>query len=380
MNHAQKTLLALLKCALHQKTAEGDPETDWSAVFAEASIQTVTALAAKALPSTLSNAERAQWRNAEYVQLAHYVRYLAAQDELCRLFRDCEIPMAILKGSAAAMYYPQPSLRAMGDIDLIVAPELYPRAKALMLEAGYAEKHESMRHCEMMKNGIEFELHNRFSRGLDIESYVTEGLKSIAAGTIEGHDFPMLPRLSNGMVLLEHMRSHLESGMGLRQMIDWMMYVERELDDEFWNSCFCAAAKEKKLDVLATVAARTCQKYLGLSDTVTWCSGADERLCDILVENVLSSGNFGQKHGTGGKVEMVANNIRKNGFLRNLQMAGLSNWIAAKEHPALRPFAWLYQIFRYSGQIMRARRGKRIIEDLNRSRERLEMLEKLNIK
>ena len=49
VNQAQSVLLKLVRCARCQKTAVGDPETDRSAVFTEASIQTVTALAAKAL-------------------------------------------------------------------------------------------------------------------------------------------------------------------------------------------------------------------------------------------------------------------------------------------------------------------------------------------
>ena len=81
---------------------------------------------------------------------------------------------------------------------------------------------------------------------LDIEDCIQPGIQNAERGTVEGHAFPMLPRLANGLVLLAHMRSHIRVGLGLRQMIDWMMYVERELDDAFWASEFQAAAKAKK--------------------------------------------------------------------------------------------------------------------------------------
>ena len=37
-----------------------------------------------------------------------------------QLFENNNIPLVILKGTAAAMYYPKPQLRTMGDIDFLV--------------------------------------------------------------------------------------------------------------------------------------------------------------------------------------------------------------------------------------------------------------------
>ena len=42
-----------------------------------------------------------------------------------------------LKGTAAAMYYPEPQLRTMGDIDAIVPMALLPAAEQLLLADGY---------------------------------------------------------------------------------------------------------------------------------------------------------------------------------------------------------------------------------------------------
>ena len=137
MNQAQKTLLDLLRCALRGERCEKQEKQDWNAVLDEANNQTVTALAAAALPASLSDEERKPWKNAQYIQVDFYTRYMFAQDELCRLFAENGIPMVILKGSAAGIYYARPSLRAMGDIDLIVPRELFSQAKELMISTGY---------------------------------------------------------------------------------------------------------------------------------------------------------------------------------------------------------------------------------------------------
>ena len=380
MNPAESTLLNLIRHALRQSRYTEDGEADWSAVFDEAKAQTVLALAGDRLPETVPKEDRAEWDRRSNAQLASYIRYLYAQDELCGLFAAHRIPMAILKGSAAAVYYPQPSLRAMGDIDLIVPEDRFSQAEDLMQRSGYTVlRRDKLRHTEFEKDGQEYELHRRFSREIDVERYITDGLQHLELGNLEGHAFPMLPKLANGLILLDHMRHHIKTGVGLRQLIDWMMYVERELDDAFWVSAFQAAAKEKDLDVLAITATRACQLFLGLPEEISWCSGANETLCRQLMETLLSSGNFGRKKGSGSRVEAVAINIQQRGFFRNLQVVGKANWKTLKRFPWLSPFAWLYQIFRYCRQMLRTGRRSRTFGDLRCSREKRSMMKKLHI-
>lgn len=51
--------------------------------------------------------------------------------------------------------------------------------------------------------------------------------------------FLMLPPLANGMVLLVHLAQHLKTRLGIRQVIDWMLFVKNELNNEFWDHSFC---------------------------------------------------------------------------------------------------------------------------------------------
>ena len=381
MNQAQKTLLALLKHALREERYEDAPEQDWNAVLDEANIQAVTALAASALPASLTEEDGKPWKKAQYTQLGAYTRYMYAQDELCRLFAENAIPMLILKGSAAGIYYARPGLRAMGDIDLIVPRELFPQAKELMLRSGYMMKRDDNgRHIEYEKNRLEYELHHTYShRDENIESYVTEGLRNCVTAEVDGHMIPMLPRLSNGIVLLDHLRHHLREGVGLRQLIDWMMYVDRELDDEFWRESFCAAARQEHMEILAKAAARLCQRHLGLRDTIGWCADVSDELCDFLLENVLSSGNFGQKNKGSVRVESTAASIRNAGLLRYLQKGGEIHWGALKKYPWLRPLAWAYQLYRYAGLFLNKQYRSDFAGKLDKGNKKYRMLKELDL-
>lgn len=231
------------------------------------------------------------------------------------------------------------------------------------------------------KNGISFELHHHFSHEeVDIENYLIDGLKRREVAKIGKHEFPMLPKMENGLVLLDHMRNHLKSAIGLRQIIDWMMFVNAELTDEMWNSGFGLIVKDKGLEKFTITATRMCQIYLGLSERITWCKGADEELCKRLMVNIIKTGNFGHKNGSGTSVERVSSNIRRKGLFRYLQFAGEYNWKAYHKHHWLKPFAWIYQGFRYIRLgISTGRKKKQVSGDLQRGKEREELLKDLGI-
>ena len=370
MTAGQHELLNLIRISLWSDTEWPHPAP---AVLSEARKQAVVPLIAPNSPEATQHT-------------AHYLRILYAQDALAALFAEAGIPMVILKGSAAAIYYPEPVLRTMGDIDLIVPQEMFDGAVALMAHAGYKkEAGESAkpdaRHVVFVKDEITFELHHHFSsEGIDIEKYVTRGLASPVMADLAGHSFSMLPALENGIMLLAHVAQHLRNELGLRQMIDWMMYVHAVLTDEFWYSEFQSTAADCGLETLAITATRLCQKHLGLPDVLTWCSGADEELVDALLDNLLVTGNFGHSHGSGSSVETVATNIKRKGLFRYLQQQGERNWQTYQNHKILKPFCWLYQSFRYIRRGFKTGRScAQLAQDYSRSRSRYDLLTRLGI-
>lgn len=380
MKLEEQVLLSLIK-----KSQFGiEDAIDWDgvdidALFKEVSMQSVLCLVASSIPPERVNPK---WIEAQYRQKSSYIRYCHAQDELKKVLDDTGVPFVILKGNASAISYKDPSLRMMGDIDFLVPQDLYTKTKNILAVAGYVEGEDNGRHCHFRKDGTEFEIHHHFSHfdEIDIESYVIDGLNSREIVSIEGHDFPVLPKLANGLVLLDHFRRHLESAVGLRHVIDWMMYVYRNLDDEFWFSQFKPVVEEKGMDKLAVTITRMCQIYLGLPETITWCKDADPETCGSLIDLIFISGNFGCKNGQGHSVEKVSTNIKREGLFHWLQYAGEHNWEAYHKHHCLKPLCWIYQIFRYAKQgIKSGRNNKQLKSDLDRSKERYELLKKLGI-
>ena len=383
MNNNEIVLLSLIQRSLIHNDAEITADVDWSAVLLEAQQQAVVSIAAQGLPVDMPQKAREEWRAAEYRQLAYNIRYWNAQDQLDCLLKENGIPYVILKGASAAMLYPHPLQRSMGDIDFLVPPDQFEKAQELLQANGYQPEHEpSDRHVGFKKGNISFELHRRFSYpDLDMEEDLIAGISRAEKQTVEGHVFYTLPKAENGLVLLSHLWNHLHTGVGLRQVIDWMMYALNEVDDETRNAGFSDLIEKYGLEKLAVTTAGACQRYLGMPNTHTWYADADDDLCEDLMTEVLNAGNFGRKQPSAGeevsKVKTALSGIQRYGFIRHLQRQGEVNWTAYHSHPWLKPFAWLYQLVRYPVLWIKSPRRQKISTLVKRENEINALLKRL---
>lgn len=356
MDPTTEAIFSLLKTSLWGDARFPLPDldgTDWTAVFAELRYHAIQNLAvdqlAKADPS-----HKGQYLKSAMTGFSHWYRLMGVQQDVCRLLKKAGIPCAVLKGAAASSAYPNPAHRSMGDVDLIVKPEDFDRAYALLIQDAEFIG-ENYRHKELRKNGIIIELHRAFSTFSDpqkrtlLDGWIFEGIDAAHPVSLEGYAFPMLPMQPHGLVLLEHINVHMESGLGLRQIIDWMMFADRNLSDEIWTATFAPRVQQLGLENLALTVTRMCQLYLGLRNDLTFCHSADDPLCRELMAHILKQGNFGRKqpksHNKIVGILSTAKNIPA--LFRVLQRYGCINWPAVQKYPFLKPFAWIHQICRY---------------------------------
>lgn len=351
---------------------------DWEPAFEEMKLQTVAALPYHILPD-----DATQWRNYCMREMAQCIRVMHAQDQLLRLLEGNGIPCVILKGSAAAMYYPHPYLRTMGDVDFLVKRKDLEKAAALLETNGYLlardKEEEKPYHYKYLKEQIFFELHWRI--GIISEhdekriAFFEEGIDQREWHEMEGYRFPVLPREHNGLVLILHINQHLRSGLGLRQIIDWMMYVYKLPPDE-WGE-LQTLLKESGMLKLAWTVTALCQRYLGLRKIV---EDDTDLPVDELLEFILEKGNFGRKVGIDGDIAHFGMASSANGFFKCLQVGGINRWKAARKYKILRPFAWLYQAVRLTGILVRNRKlpGK-VLEEARRGASQRHLIEALGL-
>ena len=323
---------------------------DWNVVFTEMKYQSIAALPCEWLKTNLPEAK--PWSKFCYSQQGQWVRVMYGQTQLIQLLEMNSIPSVIIKGSAAAMYYPHPMLRSMGDVDFLVKRCDFKRTASILEANGYAlyhDKNPHLHHYGYSKDKINFELHKRLGIVSDADKRLLtlfeKGIDNREWRELGGHSFPVMPWHLNGLVLIFHINQHLRSGLGLRQIIDWMMYVS-QLSVNQWEKLI-PLLKRTGMYRLAITTTAMCHKYLGLNKSLSGIEEADEDVCDKLLSYIMEKGNFGSKAGLYGKTASFSlTSVGISGFFRRLQVGGLIQWKAAKKYPILRPFAWIYQSIR----------------------------------
>ena len=369
------------------------PDGLWPAVRAELVAQSVIGYPANAIEDLeLSPADQAEYLALAGKNLWGWYRLMKAQDSVLTEFRQANIPVAVLKGAAAAANYTQPKSRSMGDIDLIVPPDHFDRAFALLERLGWendAPLEINPRHAGFQKADCpEIELHRYFSTCTDkrqadfLDQAIYDAIPRVEWTDVEGFSVPVLPPLENGLVLLAHVNQHLGSGLGLRQILDWQMFVEAYLTDELWEHEFQHAAQRIGMEKLAITATWLCRTHLGLQTSARWFDGADAQLADDLLRYIMHRGNMGRKVKRSTQAtRIVMHSFRSPAALvRYLYTGGRSHWAPARKHAWLAPAACIYQI----GHVIRKGLARNtsmgeLVNDARRAQQEIDLLKRLEV-
>jgi len=388
MDNIKNVFCQLIREALFGEKTEYNASIDWEEVYREVKLQALFGLFSDMLPDLpLPENIRMQWENDVFSQYIAGVRVRSGQAELVDLLNSAQVPFVILKGTAAAIYYPKPDYRTMGDVDFLVKEKDYLRVQKLLEENGFEHSYvyqDNYRHESFNKYNVEFECHHSFAdrqrrRYRLIDSLLINNIDHAVYVNHQGDCFPILPNIANGIVLIEHIAIHLGCGLGMRQIIDWMMYVDSFVDDDCWYRDLKDTYEKLGLDVLAVTVSNLCQSFFGLNGDLQWCKNADPDVCSELFDLIFDYGNFGVKTPTDNKVVAVISRS-KSGFFKNLKTAGEHNWKALHRFPFLKPLAPIYQLGRYSVQAITTKGAiKGISSKAKKANKNTELFKKLGI-
>lgn len=321
---------------------------------------------------------------------------LKEQEELLELLYSNGFHPLILKGWAAAQYYPSPDKRTFGDIDILFSEEEFYSAVDLLVANGFAHRDKEARvdhHLPLVKDGIVIEPHIAVG-GLPekenareyLKQLFYDGLKKPAVKSLLGYEMPFFPDLQNGLVLLLHIRGHLKGGLGLRQIADWMVFVKLHLDDNAYKTEWEEILDKAGLDKLAKVSTALCIKYLGLEGNYTWCNDADDKTVDRMMTFIFEQGNFGHKQRN---ADLGAKSISRTGgivgFNKQLYESGVYHWsvrnksINPETRPILRTLAWFYGLGHYFNKLHKKGGLPYLVKSYSEAKERRKFFSSLGL-
>jgi hypothetical protein len=170
-----------------------------------------------------------------YVYLATATTQDEALDDITSLLNNASIRFVLLKGSYLRTLYPEPHMRSMGDIDVLVEPHHMERIHNILDKNGYANPVNGPAHDLFTHpNGVTIEVHPHLARPID-------GVPVPLFDAIWDHAHPvhaMEHRLEPNyelVYLIYHLAKHFRSGgIGLRSVLDIGLLGEHHQSDLDW--------------------------------------------------------------------------------------------------------------------------------------------------
>ncbi len=344
-------------------------EDNLNAVWCEAYAQAVTLMAFHN-----SNYEVLKSDKCEYIRkklsntLAKNAKIDFEHVRICNIMKNAGIPCTILKGFSSALYYPDPLMRSMGDVDFLVDTDDFEKAADAFKYNGYksAEKGNDV-HDIFLGNICRCEMHFQPSgipkgkAGVKVRKYLSSLLENSRKVQTELGEITVPSAFHHGLIILLHMCHHLTGdGLGLRHLCDWAVFINSVGEAEFIE-LYEKVLKDIGLWEFAKIMTYISSEYLGMPE-MKWAENSDKKLADYILIDIIIGGNFGQKNADRSHESLLITSKNEKGIsmLRQFFISANSivynNWKAARKYKFLLPFGWLFFGGRY---ILRSLSGKR---------------------
>lgn len=340
---------------------------------AESSQQAVEAIALEGLgEDPIEEEVRMHWIKRSVQRIGKSRAVQQAQAELVRILEQANVPYMILKGAAAAQYYPNPSYRAMGDIDFLVPHAMLEQTRVLLENNGFAlEQNHHDLEWNFSKDGVKLEMHLHVSRlpapelQETVDRWFEQGLDTAVERENEWGRFRAPAPALNGLMLLLHAQRHLTKlELGLRQVMDFAMFV-RSADMQTGAEQLREYCRVLHLETFLHTMVKLCVLYFDVpAEPVSFCMDADDGACALVMSACFESGNFGHKND--GQTTIVGKHGRRgesrvHTAMRNLITGAKNTMPVMQKCPPLLIFAPFCMSARYFWRVLR---GKRKMPDI----------------
>ena len=311
----------------------------------------------------------------------------------------------VVKGITCRMLYPNPDYRISGDEDLYIPEGMYDVYHQALLQAGMKVPDWAAAAVETSyevaytkeKGSLMIELHKTlFDEELAIFTGVNEQFASAFEHSImievDGCRMRTMGYTDHLLFLITHAFKHfVNSGFGIRQVCDIMMFANAYGDQIDWNRLL-EECKKTRAEVFAASLFRLGAKYLVFDEEKAcypkeWKAlGEDPEaiLADLLSAGIYGAADADRKHSASITMNAVSAE-RSGGKKRNSIMAAafpsaktLQNRYAyLQKYPFLLPVAWVQRLVKYGKESGQGK--KNAADSIKIGNQRIELLRQYGI-
>lgn len=312
MTKEETLLLELVQVGLGVKNELGHNPSfeEWSRLFDISKIQTVAGVAFDGIQRIGEKGCKPPFELLmEWIGLSEIIKsQYELHQEVLKKIQTClnghNINVAFMKGLVVGNRYPYPRSRQCGDIDFVVSEKDFEKTLDVLDTIGQVDRsliheHHGMAFVDGVTLEPHFKVHN--FQNPKVDEAMTELFREIfpehmSFETIEGVDTPIFPAEYELIVLVGHMVNHVYAeGLGLRQVIDFMMFMDKKYPD-IDKEKFFGNLKRVKMERAFRIFTCICERHLGLSKNIAELDYSEKecKFADKLMDNIMTVGNFGR--------------------------------------------------------------------------------------
>lgn len=271
-----------------------------------------------------------------------------------------DLKVIAVKGIICRSLYPVPDNRPSNDEDLYIRKEDKDKVKDILLNEGFtlAVESDDVDTYVDLVSGLSIELHTSlFSK--ESKAYgkyqdeFDNAFDTLVKHDINGQEVYSLSYDLHLLFLLLHFTKHfLHGGVGIRQVLDIVMYIEAYKDKFNWNHIY-EVLDELHIQTFIVNILGLAYVHLEL-DIDSFQYPKDFHLLDNddLLDDILDAGVFGKSsmervHSSTMTLNASTGNksILRSIFPTSKELSGRYTYL--KKYPFLLPIAWLNRIFHY---------------------------------
>lgn len=308
MNQSFLDVLELFSCGATGRTLQLSHELDveeirklskkqgiWPLVFSVLQPLTTT----NAIP--LSGEKKDNYKTEVMLEVATKTIHNNHNIMIFQQFREASIPFCLLKGESLSGLYREPQYRISSDTDILIPVEEEAKATCIMSDLGFVvqERYKTSHHiCCYHRFGGLVELHLHLYDELFEDVWFDNKI-----GNQEPYRELLLPGsdvsvpvlgITDGYIftVLHFIKHFLTRGVGIRQMMDTLLYALKNVDQIDWGrveDLMCYLKYDRFLECVYQIGIR----YLVLPDVFPHHYPTDETLIARILEDMANGGIFG---------------------------------------------------------------------------------------
>lgn len=383
-------LITLLKDARLNRTSESI-KPDYQKLFDLANQHQISALIYNQIYNFDDFPEeiKQRWKRDALKINAFQTRKTMKILQVYRQFLKQGLKVLIVKGLVCRSLYPQPDNRQSNDEDLYVRKEEYEAVKDILLKNNFTVISESDDVTTFIDpvSGLSIELHTALfsleSKAYgNYQRYFDQAFDKCIVHSIDGVEVYSLEYTQHLLFLILHFAKHFfHGGVGIRQVVDIVMYSEAYGDKVNWDRLY-DILKELNIYVLIVNLFAMAHDQLEFDYTkIRVPEGIDKSDYQDLFDDIMDAGIFGQSsseriHSATITLNTISDgktSVLKSIFPSLKEMQGKYKYL--NNYPVLLPIAYLSRIVNYK-KSNSSKNSQRTIEV---GKQRIELLKKYRV-